>query len=428
LRLSVVVGVVPLTLVVLLNFSPLTAQAISVAHERSIPVMEERCAVHVTGADTLKFGNDHLYVEPLVAESDSGGRILLLGRVIHRFAVGRERVPNPVSTRSVLGAVVLPTRRTALVNAPVAGPRFDGIRAVALRGGRWGIVFAQMRRTAQDAPFDTAAALWYGEYDGHRWSGVERLPMPDPVISPDMAHNLVASEGGMTWVVKTSTKRPSMAVLRRTDGRWTSEAVITPAAYVQPTLSRDGSVHLAVVQGDTTLPTDGNSLILRAAPSWSVVRVLQAGAREPVYSLDRQRMEGMEILSWATPRSRREWTVRARIGFADDIHGTTLSLDTSAIIQSNRPAPILVDGAGPVWVLPHRTASGSSELRFTSVDLALTPRTLGTIENPFLMPPIAVPVHGAAILSGPISPGGRYVTSLLIRVAVQCEKARTPAP
>lgn len=428
MRSSVVGRVLPLTLVALFSFAPLSAQAISLADDPNISAVEARCTVRVTDVDTLKVGNDPIYVEPKVAESDSGGRILLLGRVIHRFAVGRERVPNPVSTRSILGAVVLPTRQTALVNAPVAGLPLDGIRAVALRGGRWGIVFAQMRPTAQDAPSDTAVALWYGEYDGHRWSGVERLPMPAPVISPDMASNLMASEGGMTWVVKTSAGRPSIAILRRANGRWTSEAVFTAAAYVQPILSRGGSVHFAVVQGDTTLQTDGNSLILRSAPSWSVRRVLQAGAQEPVYSLDRQRMQGMEILSWATPRSRREWTVRARIGFADDIHGTTLTLDTSAIIQSNRPAPILVDAAGPVWVLPHRTASGSSELRFTSVDSALTPRTLGTIENPFLMPPIAVPVHGGAILSGPISPGRRFVTSLLVRVAVRCENARTPAP
>jgi hypothetical protein len=252
--------------------------------------------------------------------------------------------------------------------------------------------------------------------------------MPDPVVDLHMASNLVPSEREMTWVVKTSTQRPSIAILRRTDGRWTSERVFTQAAYVQPTLSRGGRVDLAVVQGDTTLQSDWNSLILRSAPAWSVVRVLQAGAQEPVYSLDRQRIEGMEILSWATPRTREEWTVRARIGFADDVHGMTITLDTSAVTRLNRPAPIMVDGAGPTWILPHNPPSGSRELEFIGVGATGKPRTLGTIENPFLIPPIVVRVPGGAILSGPIAPGRRYVASLLVRVAARCENVPAPAP
>jgi len=136
----------------------------------------------------------------------------------------------------------------------------------------------------------------------------------------------------------------------------------------------------------------------------------------------------MEILSWATPRNREEWAVRARIGFADDVHGTTLTLDTSAIIRFNRPAPIMVDGAGPTWILPHNHPSGSRELGFVAVASAGKPRTLGTIENPFLIPPIAARVPGGAILSGPIAPGRRYVASLLVRVAARCENMRPPAP
>lgn len=236
----------PLTLFALLNTTSLMAQVDSSIKAPSTPVSEERCTVGVVDSDTLKVGNDPLYVEPLVAESDSGGRILLLGGVIHRFSLRQGRVPTTVSTRSLLGAVVLPNNRATLVTAPVAGRRFNGIRAVSLRGARWGVVFAEMRPTAQDAPVDTAAALWYGEYDGRRWSGVERIPVPDPVISLDMASNLVASEGRVTWVVKTPTRRPSMAILQRAGGRWTTETVFTPAAYVQPILSRGESVHLAV--------------------------------------------------------------------------------------------------------------------------------------------------------------------------------------
>lgn len=382
--------------------------------------------MRIVDADTLKIGDDPFYVDPLVAESDSGGRILLLGRVIHRYNLDPAN-PRKVSTRSLLGAVLLPDSRAEVVDAPVAGPRFDGIHAVALPGGRWGIVFAELR-SPLDVPVDTASALWYGEYDGHRWSGVERLPMPDPAIDLHMSSNLIQSEGGLTWVVKTSTQRLSIAILRRTAGRWTSERVYTQAAYVQPTLSRGGRVDLAVVQGDTTLRTDRNSLILRAAPSWSVVRVLQAGAQEPVYSLDRQRIDGMEILSWTTPQSREKRTVRARIGFADDVHGMTLTLDTTAMIRFNRPAPIMVDGAGPTWILPHNLPTGSRELGFVAVSSTGKPRTLGTIENPFLIPPIAARVPGGAVLSGPIAPGRRYVASLLVRVAARCENVRAPAP
>jgi hypothetical protein len=418
--------VLPLTLFVLLSVASLSAQVDPPTGPSNTAGSEDRCTVRIVDADTLKIGDDPFYVDPLFAESDSGGRILLLGRVIHRYDLNPAR-PSKVSTRSLLGAVVLPNGRASVVNAPVAGPRFDGIRALALPGGRWGIVFAQLR-SAVDVPVDTASALWYGEYDGHRWSGVERLPMPDPVINLHMASNLIQSEGGLTWVVKTSTQRLSIAILRRTAGGWTSDRVYTQATYIQPTLSRGGRVDLAVVQGDTTLQTDWNSLILRAAPSWSVVRVLQAGAQEPVYSLDRQRIDGMEILSWTTPRSREEWTVRTRIGFADDVQGTTITLDTSAIIRFNRPAPFMVDGAGPTWILPHHLPSGSRELGFIAVDSTGKPRTLGRIENPFLIPPIAARVPGGVILSGPIAPGRRYVASLLVRVAARCENVRTPAP
>jgi len=243
--LNLALRIPPLTLLVLLGVAPLKAQVDPLTGPSSTPGSEDRCTVRIIDADTLKIDDDPFYVDPLVAESDSGGRILLLGRVIHRYNLDPAR-PRKVPTRSLLGTVVLPNGRAAVVDAPVAGPRFDGIRAVALPGGRWGIVFAEVR-SPLDVPFDTASALWYGEYDGQRWSGVERLPMPDPAIDLQMASSLVLSEGGMTWVVKTSTQRPSIAILRRTGGRWTSEKVFTPATYVQPTLSRGGRVDLAVV-------------------------------------------------------------------------------------------------------------------------------------------------------------------------------------
>jgi hypothetical protein len=387
---------------------------------------DARCLAEVVSYDTARIGADPVYVEPSAAKSDSSGRVLLLGTVVYRFSPDEQRGFKEVARGSTIGLLIEPEGGLSTVESPVVATRINGIRMVGLPDNRWGIAFAELRPMARETAVDTAAALWFGEFDGRSWRRVDRLPMPDPAVGLGTASELLLNEGEMVWIVRTRGEQTSLSILRRKNQVWTAERLRSLAIYFQPLLSRSSDVYMAVVQGDSTLQSDGNSLLLRAPPRWSVSRVLRRSSDEPVYMPVRVRIARDEILSWATPGENGLWIVRARIGQADD-PDRLVTVETAASLLPGHIAPV-PSAAGPTWVLSRGSEGPARELRVIALDSAGGPIVLLRLPDPFLYPPIAVETKDGLMLSGPIAPDRRYLASLLMRISVRCSGARRPVP
>jgi hypothetical protein len=392
------------------------------------PSAGRECSLRVVRQDTVRLGRDPAYVEPLVAEPDENGRVLLLGRFNYTFRPKPAGGYELASQAEPFGLVVTADGRMTAVPSPVPGKRVNSVRATALGRDGWSVVFGESTARAGESLNDTAAALWYGEYDGNRWSRLERLSTPDVTVIPSGASALTRMRGGLTWVVRAEGRRSSRLLFRQTNGRWTTELMHTSAAMVQPVFSRTGALRMAVVQADSTLRRDGNSLILRGPPHWGRIRVLHPGAQGRVYDLQRAVLNGTEVLSWSSPTPDRRWYITARIGFPEDSAPRLVLVDTAVSASDRNVEPFALENLGLIWALPSITGDGVRGVRFVSIGADGERRVLGVIPSPFKAPLFKAAALGREILvSGPIASDSGYGATLLLRLSVRCS-ARAIAP
>ena len=212
-------------------------------------------------------------------------------------------------------------------------------------------------------------------------------------------------------------------VFSRAATRWSHDhVVVRNAAYVALAHSRSSGLVIALVQPDSTLRSDGNSLFLFAKrPEWTRVAKMHASnegdALEPHLSL----ADGTGSLSWITAISyaggeRRE--TRAVTGNLMSPRATRVTVDSAvgdaSVALSQGRAPYL-------WAVDHRGPEGR-QIRIVASTTGGT-QVLTAIPNPYTGYFGATSVEGTEIwLAGPLLERDRVVT-LLIRIGIQC-----PAP
>lgn len=376
-----------------------------------------QCRITPERYDTLRVGSDPVYVEPDAVEVDGDGRMLIMGPNTYRFS--RASGDWEMVEEQIFALVVDRDRRVQIVPPPISAKRFSGMRALP-NGRGWSVVFAEM--TYPDPPgLDAAVALWHAEFDGSRWTAVERLPTPDSIAGAALASSLARTAKGLVWMVPIETAGAGLLVLKRESGVWHGETVPTLAATAEPLVLPSGDLMLAAIQGDTTLMSDGNSLLLRAERTgWGVVAVLRRSQEEPVLQLASRNWGRVSILSWKTklaPQS--NMAIRAfvtnggqqRIVTVDSATGPTSSL-----------TPVEHPQMGPTWVTAHQLASGGTQIFFSSLDSSGTIVRRGAFPNPFIAGFAAATRGGTFVVTGPVpSSKEEYVASLIIEYSVQCE-------
>jgi len=392
------------------------------------PTSRSQCRLDTIAIDTARIGGDPVYVEPLVVEADSRGRVLLLGRINYRYR------RNPAGTYEELvgsepfGIMTQENGETRLVSSPIGRKQVEGIRAVDLGNGRWGILFGETTARSRKENTDTIVAIWYGEYDGTRWSLLERLPQPAADLRLAVSSSLSLVRGELVWAVSRRGSAPALLLFRRANGQWTSEEAIKDmVSQAEPLLSSAGVLNLAVVEPDPSLARDANSLLLRTPPGWRIARVLQRGGEGRVFKLHRRQTPGPDVLAWATPARGDGSDIRARIGYASDPHAFTVTVASSVSGYSGNVAPAWVHGIGAVWTVQHDAPDGTSTIRLISVGENGLVSTIGSIPSPYFAHFRPTGYGHRLLLSGPVAGEEAYVASLLVRLEARCNP-RPAAP
>jgi hypothetical protein len=391
----------------------------------------DRCVVRETSRTPLAIdGNRELYVEPTVV-SPSGGRILLAGRPNYLFSPGAPTEERSVSRDSVFGAVLDARGRARLVPSPIDPALVASARALPLEGGRWALVFGELKHPWEPPRSDTIARLWYGEFDGTTWSALEELPhVSGGVIELEMGSALVrrADTLFVAAAIRTDTGSRSIALFERRAGRWSLEIVNTlrAVAYVELVYSDSLGLLVAVVQGDPSLSRDSNSLLLYGnRPRWEIIRRVLHGGAQPVYDpLFGSSSEGTVLSWWVVDREGQPAArhARAMVGLTEARDGRVVELDPDI----THVVPVFRRSAFPVWVAEHNTLTGSRELRFVAESFGV-PRELASLPSPFTGPFAATAVGGSELLvSGPLfhaDAARPRLVSLLIRATVECSSS-----
>lgn len=378
-------------------------------------------------------GGRPLYVEADAFVADGRGDVLLAGTPSYLWKVSPEGEINGLTSDSIFGAVIARDGSSRVVPAPIDPRLIHGVRAAGRPDGGWDVVFAEIPPSDRNARVDSVVRLWHGVFDGRQWAGIEEIPRPGDVpLDPQFTSALVRREGSLAWalVPPTSYRPRDVVLVQRVDGRWIHETVPTGFAVdVDLSYSDSLGLLLAVVQPDTSLRSDGNSLLLWARqPDWRIVRRVVHGygeGRVNFPSLVRT-PQGL-LASWLTASAAEPlWQLLARpVVLAGEQNEPAVSLDSDVSPWSEVP-PLILSGGMPLWVTHHGTdneTTAANEVRYLSM-AGGDALELGRAPSPYLMRLAVVEARPEeVVVTGMEYQENRFAFSLLLRMRLRCDGA-----
>lgn len=265
--------------------------------------VDRECSASEISRQQLSVRGGDLYVEPQAFVAGAGN-VLLAGRPSYLWrtdgAGGTVQVAD-----SLFGAILTEDGSGQGIPVP-AGPRWiDDVRAVALEGGGWAILFTEPPTSAW--PPDPAVQVWFGVFDGNHWSSLERLPVPPAWrIDGDIASDLVADGHTFAWAARAEVRSAEadesrVVLFERREGTWRMELWPFAPFYVDLDRAEAGDLVATVVRPDTSLPPpsyDRNSLFLyRPSDARPELQRIVRGGREAAHGPE-LRLGEAAALSW----------------------------------------------------------------------------------------------------------------------------------
>lgn len=392
-----------------------------------------RCSANEASRRQLLLdANTSIYVEPqaLAASSD---RVLLAGTPNYTWTtsgVGGET--ESVEQNTVLGVILSGGGYARKLVAPVDANRVRTVRAVTQADGRWAIMFVEMSPLAST---DSVARVWFGIHDGIDWLRLAQIPLPKDGILRTGAVSRLTRGGGDTLAFAVPVRLATyddLAVFTYDGSTWSYEIIPTrKVAYADLSYSAVTGWLMAVVQPDSTVPRDLNSLFLYAkAGGWTVLRKIDSGRTAPIHhpSLRLGSNKGASTLGWLAVVTSPNGGQRSEARVAPDPLGDAVLI---ARIDSTAEAavPVVLTNGMVVWVTDHQGAGDKSIRLFqpTGADQRMT--EIGRVSNQFegQFGAVALPA-GGILISGPLMQvSGETLTSLssqLVHVDIRCTPGR----
>lgn len=398
------------------------------------------CAVHELSREPLVIHErTYVYVEADAFVADPQGNTLLAGTPNSLTRMNADGAVTAVVDDSVFGVVIPRTGRARLVPRPIPGnAKLDGIRLVARPKGGWAVSFAEVEPSQGSASADSTVRLWYGNYDGARWTSLEELPLPHSgTVDSRWASSLVNHGDTVSWAMTLRTAAgPQIVLFERRGGRWSHESI--PTFHSQVELGRTDALGLAllVVQPHSAPGErfDANSLVLWARrPEWQVVRRLVHGsAKGRVYHPKATVTADGAALAWETPSAspgRRGTELRAMFGRWEDSTVQPVVLDSAVSGLQGYSDAVPVRSGGRVWVTLHTTEDRTrSSLRYLQ-SFGGSAVTVGEVANPYLgFIAATAPRPMQVLVTGLQHIPNRYLVSYLLRARIDCSGGPVSRP
>jgi hypothetical protein len=376
--------------------------------------------------------------EPARRLSLSGGREVYLPPRVDAWSEGETfvaGVPAMIWDRrtvtvvdSVVGVVIGRQGRLRVVNAPMNVDAKAAVAVAAREGGGWHVF---LTKHVDPVRRDTLGTIWYGVFDGRRWSPLVRVPMAPGFIPLDMGvSRLVVAGDTLAWAVRGAdavTRRRRTAVLRMHAGN--SDWQFLPdhgGVYVALTHTRATGLQAAVVMPDPSERQDGNTLLLWTEhPTWNIqsrvsFEAADGAAHYPVFS-------GREnpVLTWYVEAGGRN-EARALLIAGEGAGERTVIIDSDYVGWAPVGSVRLQNGL-QVWVTHRQQAERGRELRISA---AITGNAvaLHTLTSPFIAEARVLWGGGQRIfVLGAVRDADSGISTALIRAQVNCTRVSRSA-
>jgi len=358
-----------------------------------------------------------------------GDQALVAGAPSYRWRPVPGHTAERLSANDFAAAYVGPPARP--VPKPIEGT-LTSVRVTALDDGRWGAILHEVDPDSLPA-LDFFRGLWYGEFDGVRWTHLEALEFSGTRLTSRISSGLVRAGERLVWVAWESLRpdpRNRVTIYERVGSRWTH--------YVLPDQDRVEQIALAYQEGlgllmllsgyDAALPGFQKSLRLyRERPSapvsspdrWELISRVAVAEPEVRFLFAKLTVQpGGATVSWLaiSPDASR---AMARVGISSESPGTLVTLDEMASVVSPAAMP---DGT-VLWIVEHRLLGVVGELRLLGFEDGQVTQ-LTSLPSPFTaglavraVAPNEVLVVGPEMDSDSI---GVPVRSLLLRLSTSC--------
>ena len=162
-----------------------------------------------------------------------GGAVLLAGTPTFTWAAGAAPGASPQTRDSLIGVLVTEAGEFRGIPSPIPGRTVEYPKVAAAGGGSWHAVILERltTRDGHDQESDSAQ-LWYGRYDGRRWTEVSPVTrIHGSYMAGEYTSDLTASpDGNLAFAYALDAEigtRPVVGVvlLRRERQRWVSDTL-----------------------------------------------------------------------------------------------------------------------------------------------------------------------------------------------------------
>ena len=225
--------------------SAATARAAPAAMDRD----SVRCRVRVVSQRRLRMLDGRI---PYVASSSEAwrdGAGLFMGQPVFLFDELARFSAQPIVRDSLIGLHIDTSGIARPVVWPLTGDYSLYPRVVNSAEKGWDVLVVRSPTpdTVAMTP-DSPAEIWSGRFDGRHWSAVTRVAITRAAsLKPEFTSRLVRNDVGelaFAYPLHGVSPTAGVVVLRRTDGRWRSDSIVTPARVdyvsVEPSLTGRG--------------------------------------------------------------------------------------------------------------------------------------------------------------------------------------------
>jgi hypothetical protein len=351
-----------------------------------------------------------------------GSSYVVVGSPSYTWAPGTPGDSLPLTMNRHLAARFTLDGRATLIERPIQDS-VGSVRAVALDGDRWGVLFDIERRRPSGHLWESVA-LWYAEHDGTGWSLLEPVPMPEEgELDINASSELVRVGEELVWIapVRPTNGASEVVEYARRAGQWQRRVIGDDWVEASTMAYAEGSGLWMAHFGPDAERTSAALRLYRRGADWQPVRDVYVPtdgqhAREPRISIF---SDGVTV-SWRVEGGADDGAY-AMVGILLEGEGTLIDLDR-AVLQV---VPLQSPDGTPRWIVAHaNVAMREIELR------VLTPGSLFSAERTAAMPspylgflaalartPQEAIVVGPEVSSDPADP---FVRSLILRLSTSC--------
>ena len=191
------------------------------------------CSVAVVSKRRIVLADGQILHIAVGSTARQDGAVLLTGTPTFTWAAGAAPGASPQTRDSLIGVLVTEAGEFRGVPNPIPGRTVEYPKVAPAGGGAWHVVLLERltTRDGHDQESDSAQ-LWYGRYDGRRWTGVAPVTrIHGSYMAGEYTSDLmVSTDGNLAFAYALDAEigaQPVVGVvlLRRERQRWVSDTL-----------------------------------------------------------------------------------------------------------------------------------------------------------------------------------------------------------